>query len=338
MPKKESFLHQLQFVMLLKSLVPGQVNLARELMDVLGVSQDGAYRRLRCETAFSLDEAVKICLHYSIPLEALNNEVPDVVTFHFYQLDHQVDRFKGYLEGLVAQLQLFRKHQMANIHYAAEDVPMFYHFGWPELGAFKILYWMKSILNIPELDQTRFPYQLEEWINPEVMQQLYQGYAMVPGTEIWSDETIESTLQQIRFYWDAGFFEHTDSVMIILDQLVEMIKRIARQAETGQRIGFDGASTGAPFSMYLCDLMIGNNSIYVETDASAVSFIGYNTFNSVMTRNEAFNKQHRMWMENLSRKSIQISGMAEKIRNQFIKSQLRKIEALRTMIRNDIQE
>jgi hypothetical protein len=34
-------------------------------------------------------------------------------------------------------------------------------------------------------------------------------------------------------------------------------------------------------------------------------------------------------MDNLKRKSIQISGMAEKIRNQFFKAQLKKIENLR---------
>jgi hypothetical protein len=37
-------------------------------------------------------------------------------------------------------------------------------------------------------------------------------------------------------------------------------------------------------------------------------------------------------MENLKRKSIQISGMAEKIRNQFFKAQIQKIEGLKAEI------
>jgi hypothetical protein len=335
---KEGYLFQYRFIQLLKSLIPKQVNLAKELMDVLDVSQDGAYRRLRCETAFSLDEAVKICFHYSVPLEALNNEVPDVVTFHFHELDNEVARFRGYLTGLTQQLSAFRKHHSPHIHYAAEDIPMFYHFGWSELASFKVLYWMKSILNVPELEQIRFPFDVAEWIDPQVFEQLYQLYAEIPGTEIWSDETIESTLQQIRFYWDAGFFENKESALVILNQTEEMIRRMARQAETGQKIGYNGASTGAPLKLYLCDLMIGNNSIYVETGDSAASFIGYNTFNSVMTKNEAFNRQHWRWMENLSKKSIQISGMAEKIRNQFFKGQLRKVETLKQHIVSDIED
>jgi hypothetical protein len=335
---KDGFLFQQRFIQLVKSLVPQQVSLARELMEILQVSQDGAYRRLRCETAFTIDEAVKICFHYSVPLEALNNEVPDVVTFHFHELNNEVARFRGYLEGLTQQLASFKKHSGGHIHYAAQDIPMFYHFGWPELGAFKVLYWLKSILNVPELEQARFPFDLKDWVDPEVLKKLYQQYAEIPGTEIWSDETIESTLQQIRFYWDAGFFESKEAALLVLDQNEQLIRRAARQAETGQKIGYDGASTGVPLKLYLCDLMIGNNSIFVETGDSSVSFIGYNTFNSVMTKNEAFNKQHWLWMENLSRKSIQISGMAEKIRNQFFKAQIRKVEALKQHVISDIED
>jgi len=329
MPRISKLEQQQKFVKLLRSLVPSQVNLARDLMDLLEISQDGAYRRLRCQTAISLDETVKICLHYSVPLEALNNEVPDVVTFQFHALNDDAASFRNYLESLLEQLQNYRKHDTAHIHYAAEDVPVFYHFGWPELSTFKVLYWMKSILHVPALETIHFPADLCDWIDPELISRLYQTHAQIAGTEIWTNETIESTLQQIRFYWDAGFFEDHKSLLNLLDQVDQLLIRIARQAETGQKIGINGESTGAPFRMYLCDLMIGNNSIYVTAGDSVLSSIGYNTFNSILTRNEAFNKQHFSWMENLKRKSIQISGMAEKIRNQFFKAQRMKVDALR---------
>lgn len=324
--------HQVKFIALLKSLVPAQVNLARDLMDLLDISQDGAYRRLRCETAISLDETVKICLHYSIPLEALNNEVPDVVTFQFNALNDKPETFQAYLINLGQHLKAFKKHESVHIHYAAEDVPVFYHFGFNELAEFKMMYWMKSILNVTELETAHFPFKTSNLIGDIDFSSMYQSYSEIPGTEIWTNETIESSLQQIRFYWDAGFFEKASSAHTILDQVDQMIRRIAKQAEIGQKIDLKGASTGAPFQLYLCDLMIGNNSIYITADNSVTSFIGYNTFNSIVTRNEAFNQQHLIWMENLKRKSIQISGMAEKIRNQFFKAQIQKIDALRAEI------
>jgi hypothetical protein len=323
---------QNQFVTLLRLLVPAQVNLARDIAELLEISSDGAYRRLRCETAFSLDEAVRICMHYSIPLEALNSKVDDVVTFQFSRLDDQADSYIAYLNHLSDQLHRIGRHAEGKIHYAAEDIPMFYHFGFSQLGSFKSYYWMKSILNVAELIPEHFPPNDALDVTSELLHELYVRYARIPSTEIWSDETIESTLQQVKFYWDAGFFASVDAAHRVLDDIDAMMQRIARQAETGQKIGMNGASTGAPFQMYLCDLMIGNNSIYIELGDAAVSFIGYNTFNAIQTRNEHFNAQHVRWMENLRSKSIQISGMAEKIRNQFFKAQRKKIDALRAHI------
>lgn len=323
---------QNQFVTLLRLLVPAQVNLARDIAELLEISSDGAYRRLRCETAFSLDEAVRICMHYSIPLETLNSKVDDVVTFQFSRLDDQAASYIAYLNHLSDQLHRISRHAEGKIHYAAEDIPMFYHFGFSQLGSFKSYYWMKSILNVAELIPEHFPPSDAQDVPSELLNELYDRYARIPSTEIWSDETIESTLQQVKFYWDAGFFASVDAAHRVLDDIDAMMQRIARQAETGQKIGMNGASTGAPFQMYLCDLMIGNNSIYIELGDAAVSFIGYNTFNAIQTRNEHFNAQHVRWMENLRSKSIQISGMAEKIRNQFFKAQRKKIDALRAHI------
>jgi hypothetical protein len=323
---------QNQFVTLLRMQASTQVNLARDIAELLEISSDGAYRRLRCETAFSLDEAVRICMHYSIPLEALNSQVDRVVTFQFSRLDDQASSYFSYLKHLSEQLQRIDRHPSGRIHYASEDIPMFYHFGFSQLGSFKSYYWMKSILNVAALIPEHFPPNDEQDVPSDLLHELYDRYARIPSTEIWSDETIESTLQQVKFYWDAGFFASVAAAHLVLDDIEAMMQRIARQAETGQKIGLNGASTGAPFQMYLCDLMIGNNSIYIELGETAVSFIGYNTFNAIQTRNEHFNEQHLRWMENLRSKSIQISGMAEKIRNQFFKAQRKKIDELRAHI------
>jgi hypothetical protein len=41
-----------------------------------------------------------------------------------------------------------------------------------------------------------------------------------------------------------------------------------------------------------------------------------------------FNEQNQTWMDNLISKSILMSGVAEKLRNQFFKAQMKKIDAL----------
>lgn len=334
MQHKNTLVHQEKFIALLRIQVPAQINLARDISELLEISTDGAYRRLRCETAFSLDETVKICVHYSIPLEALNNEVRDVVTFQFTQLDQNTTHFKLYLDQLSNQLSKIQRYQGAHIYYAAEDIPMFYHFGFENLGAFKMFYWMKSIMNIPEFDSLHFPNDVVNEFR-SAFETLYDGYGQIESTEIWTNETIESTLQQVKFYWEAGFFTSSESALLVLDDITSLLQRISRQAEIGQKILYSGASSGIRFQLYLCDLMIGSNSIYVHSEDLTTTFIGYNTFNTIRTRNAIFNAQHAQWIENLKSKSIQVSGMAEKIRNQFFKAQLKKVEILKRQIEDE---
>jgi hypothetical protein len=334
MQTNNQLIHQQNFISLLRKQIPGQINLAKDISEVLEISIDGAYRRLRSETAFSLDETVKICVHYSIPLEALNNEVQDVVTFQYTRLERNTEHFKMYFDQLIGQLAKIKRHEGAHIYYAAEDIRMFYHFGFQHLGLFKMFYWMKSIMNIPEFDASHFSSDFTEGMS-ETFPALYNGYATVSSTEIWTNETIESTLQQVKFYWEAGFFQSTESAVSVLNDISSLLQRVSRQAEIGQKILFNGASSGIPFNLYLCDLMIGSNSIYVTSDSLRTTFIGYNTFNTIRTRNEVFNTQHAEWLDNLRSKSIQVSGMAEKIRNQFFKAQMGKVDVLKEQIENE---
>ncbi|MCB0820871.1 MAG: hypothetical protein KDC13_09630, partial [Bacteroidetes bacterium] len=242
---KDLYQNQIKFVRLLKALMPSNVNLARDLMDLLEISQDAVYRRLRCETALTLDETVKICLHYSIPLEALNNEVQDVVTFQFHPLSNSLEAFRDYLVKLGGHLKSFRKHEPAHIHYAAEDIPLFYHFAYKELAEFKTMYWLKSILNIPELEMVHFPNPGNPIIGEAEIQLMYSNYSETPTTEIWTDATVDSSLKQIQFYWDAGFFVDAAAAHQVLEQMKLLVNRVSRQAETGQKLDINGASTGA---------------------------------------------------------------------------------------------
>jgi predicted transcriptional regulator len=56
------------FVKTLKELVPPNVSLVDEIADILGVSTDSVYRRLRGETDFSLEEIYVICKKYPISI------------------------------------------------------------------------------------------------------------------------------------------------------------------------------------------------------------------------------------------------------------------------------
>lgn len=326
--KGKGFPMQEQFFLILKRMQNEQFNMAQELSDVLEISMDSAYRRMRCETPLSLDETVKICLHFQVPLEALNNQIPDVVTFQFNKLAPSRESFRDYISHLAEQLKYIQQGKNPHIIYAAEDIPVFHHFGFENLAKFKTLYWLKSILNAPEMRQQKFPMEEDSFLDELNFADVYNAYSKIPTTEVWTNETIESTLQQIKFYWEAGFFKDIITFKNVCNDLIALITKVQKQTEINQKLDISGASTGANFTFYQCDLMIGNNTVLASSENFKTTFIGYNSFNFMNTQNSFFNQQNQTWLDNLISKSILMSSVAEKLRNQFFKAQIKKIEML----------
>jgi hypothetical protein len=321
--------YQGAFVQIIKKSVPAHIHLAEEVSCALGISADSAYRRLRGETDFTLNETVKLCLHFSIPLEALNSEMEDVVTFKINNILGNSNRFSTYLDSLDRDLAWLTKFDDSMLYYAAEDTPVFYHFFFPRLSAFKIIYWTKSILNAPQFQGLK----VEDMVLPEDWKDkildITQKYQSIPTTEIWNEDTIKSTLQQIKFYWEAGFFQEIDTVKGVLEDLKNLIDMASKQAELGRKFNpVKGTYTDTPFSLYISDLMIGNNHVYMATGERSTSYIGYASFNYMRTANASFNRQVNDWLENLIAKSTLVSKVAEKQRNQFFKLSLKRIEQL----------
>ena len=57
---------QLQFLRKIEDIIPSNSSLVYELSDVLEISIDSAYRRIRGETALSIVDVIKLCDHFKI--------------------------------------------------------------------------------------------------------------------------------------------------------------------------------------------------------------------------------------------------------------------------------
>ena len=324
------------FVELLRQVAPANVNLADEVGHVLGISADSAYRRLRCETEFTISETLKLCNHLDIPLEMLNAQLSGAVTFKTNKMSSDKNSFTEYLEGLLKDLSWMSKYENVEIIYAAEDLPVFYHFFFPVLARFKMCYWTKSILNVPEMQGLKIEdVQLPDNWKP-IADNISQLFMRVKTTEIWNDDTVKSTCQQIRFYWEAGFFREKQTALDVVDQFAELLKMVHSQAEMGHKMDHaKGTYMPAEYILYASDLMLGNNCVILKADNKQASYIGYNTFNYMRTTNRFFNEQAETWIDNIIMKANPVSKVSEKQRNQFFKNSMGQIDALRKLIAED---
>ncbi|MBC7694794.1 MAG: hypothetical protein H7141_05025 [Burkholderiales bacterium] len=333
MAKKTEFEIQEMFIKHLKQIVPANVSLVDELADLLKISNDSAYRRLRNETVLSLDETYKICKHYQISIDSVFSNRGDSVSCNYIKLTDSSDNFESYLSGILAQLTRLQKSEDIKIIYAAEEIPIFHSFYSKELASFKLFYWQRSVLNIPEYQSKKF-----EWdIIPEKQLQLavdiYKTYLQLPSTEIWTVDTIHTTIKQIDYYFESGAFLEKEDAILVLLELKKMVQAINRFAENENK-NEKNKSIITPFNLYNSDLVIGTNCIYINANGSVYSYISFNTMNSLTTANQQFCEEIEHWTKNLIKKSTLISGVAEKQRFQFFSKAYKAIDLSIERIKN----
>ena len=319
---------QIRFLSKIKNIIPPSVSFADELAQILEISTDSAYRRIRGETSLAIDEVTFLCSHYKIAFDVFAQDSPSV-TFNYKSLNgNGTSGFAEYLESIRNDMVHINKSENKLITYAATDMPIFHHFNYPVLAAFKMFYWIKAVLNAPIYQDKKFDTTLVSPDLSNIGKQIYQLYQTIPSIEIWSSETINSLIKQIEFFWDSGIFKTKDDALIVCNEVVEEIKMLEKQAELSSKI-----VTGCPkdenkFTMYHSEIEIGSNYILVQKGDTKTVYLTIHTFNKMVTTNTPFANETQQWIDNLVKKSTLISGVAEKHRYQFFKRAYEKLDKL----------
>ncbi|MBU1718076.1 MAG: hypothetical protein KKA07_03290 [Bacteroidetes bacterium] len=327
MAPKDLFTQQ-AFLSQVKDLASPGISLADELSDLLGISTDSVYRRLRGETALSIDETAMICRHFHIPPESIISASSGTVTFEYQSFGNQIVEFGKYLEDLRHDLRRIKQVPGMKIIYAAEDIPFFHHFQFKETSGFKMYYWMRSLMNVDSLQSAPFSIDLIPEDYYEMGKEILDLYYQIPSVEIWSDQTVSSILKQIRFCADSGMFSTKEAAIAVCDQLLEEMSRIQKKAESGSKLE-NREDSNPNFFLYFSEIEIGNNCIYVSDGQNARVYLRHFTFNYLKTSNPAFCQETHEWLDYLIRKSIPLSGVSEKHRTRFFMDIRNSIEELK---------
>ena len=320
------------FIKKLKESVPPNVSLAEELADLLKVSNDSAYRRLRNETDFTLKEVYTVAKHFNISVDSLFSYKSDYVTCNYIKLTDSADNFEKYLSGIAKQMKPLVSLENRKIFYAAEEIPIFHSLGEEPLKAFKLFYWQRSVLNVPEYQNKKFTMDIIPKKIMSIAGEVHDLYLQIPSVEIWTDKTILTTVKQIEFYFESGAFKNKEDALLILEHLHKTADLLSHWAEKENKNPKGGKQQN--FALYKSDLVIGTNAINITTDHQNTSFITFNTMNSLTTSNQTFCEEMDHWIKNLMKKSTLISGSAEKQRFRFFNQMHKQITAAEEKIKN----
>jgi hypothetical protein len=320
-----------RFFSLFKQVIPSGVGLADEVADLLNISPDGAYRRIRGETEITIREAGILIAKYDVSFDEVFGKKNNTASFTYTKLTDSEDNFVNYITRLYTQLTLLSQFPGSKIYYVADEVPLFYSFGSPKLTEFKLFFWQRSVLNIEKYQKVKFSWGLVPSHIIDTAVNSHAEYMKIPCVEVWTDETVLTNLKQVKFYYDSGLLSKTDA-LDLLQEHRNLIQKVLVMAENSRKNVSDKNET---FAMYSSEVVLGTNCIYAVMGEQKYSYISFNSINSLTTRNTEFCEETENWLRNLEKRSSLISGIAEKQRFQFFNKMFNTIDAYIETITRD---
>lgn len=319
---------QTTFLEEVKKRLPPNLSFVDELAEALNISRDSAYRRIRGETILSLDEVRTLVHSYNVSLDTILTLNAEIISFHHQFINHSTFTFNHWLKSILDKLEMITQFTEPNkeLIYYAKDLPIFYYFQFPELGAFKMFFWMKSVMGYPEYEHQKFSPTVVPRDFLETGSKIWQRYASLPSTELWSDETPNVTLKQIEYFWDCGYFQKPEEAYAILDQFSDLLTRIRQWTVTGTKDG-----KGA-LQFYKNEILSAENTILFKMGEKRVVFLTHNIADIMTTSDEEFCRRNEDFIKALLKKATLISGTGEKERSRFFNQILEKVQAVRSRI------
>lgn len=127
-----------------------------ELGEVLELSTDSVYRRLRGETALNLYEIERITEVYDFSLDEVMGTSATRLAFNYKPIREESFHFIDYLKYIDNMMSTIAATTNPRMYYMANDIPFFQLMNSPLIASFKLFFWQKTILDFKSYKHLKF--------------------------------------------------------------------------------------------------------------------------------------------------------------------------------------
>ncbi|TDP58246.1 helix-turn-helix domain-containing protein [Flavobacterium dankookense] len=306
----------------IRKLLSTSTSLNDEIANILNCSYDAAHRRVSGKSKFSIDETLLLANHFNISLDKLflkNDKVIVEKTIEIKSLKDMLSYFKKSAER-IEQLTITGK---PTLYYSAKDIPLFYFMDNTIISKFKAYVWL-TLLNSEQINVSFENFVVDDSFM-EHTQKLKKIYEKAIVKEVWNDTTINSSLQQILYFYESGLLSFKSATALYLDlkRILKLIKDKSNQPNSN-------------FSIYYNELILLNNNMLIETNEKLTMFIPYTLLGYFIIDNkESCHNVHAFFNQQIiNSKPLNQSGIKDQ--NLFFNRANRKIEYYLEQLNNQV--
>ena len=327
MVKPEDF--QKVFFDTIKQRLPKHISVVHEIAELLEISYDSAYRRLRGDKELTIDELQILSSKYKISVDSVFGYNNIDIHFHPFPMDTQHDGFVAWLKLRLLEVQKIYDSGTKELIMVARDLPILYYFDFPELAAFKIYFWKKLLLHHPEYHEKKFNIDELPVEILEVGSKLLTLFNKIPSVEIWCQETFTRIMQQIDFCYISGLFMYKNDAITLYNKLEMLIRHLQYQTEQGFKFHYGVAVTDTEeenFKIFVNEILLIDNTAFVQRDGKKILFMTHNSLDILLTANPLFCNQVEHALRIIMKTGTHISGTSALECNRFFNSIYAKLE------------
>ncbi|TAF10049.1 MAG: hypothetical protein EAZ75_06645 [Flavobacteriia bacterium] len=293
-----------------------------EIAKILDISYDAAHRRVSMKSKFSIEETITLCKYYSISMDTLFGDKNYLLVEKTKKIETLSD-FKDYFRKTNEVLS-HMDTQETTIYYAAKDIPMNYTVSGTLFSKFKFFIWFNLLNKKQSSSFEKFTFE-ESVLNEN--NNLKTFFENTKRIEIWNDTTINSSLQQVNYFFEAGLLNYKNALLILKD-IAEIINSIEKKCELDT----------LNFQLFYNELLILNNSVLFTSKEKSAFFLPYNALGYYVTSDLKTCKEQEQYITNQISNSKSLNQSGKKDRKIFFNKMHQKIEFHKQKIENYILE
>lgn len=324
---------------IIKQQNQGQEALGTLVGDILSISQDAVYRRFRGETHLTIFELQKLCKHFNISLDSLFEINENKVIFEYQPLIEYDFSMDLYLKSMRWALTALSRQKDPELTILVNNTPILQLMNYPHLVRFKLFFWAKTYLRVPEYRNQKFKY---DKISPESFNIGFESmkmYNSIPSREVYDPELLSGFAREVYYYYEAQQFEDPNYAIYMFELLGRFVDHLQAQAKVGKKYApnMEPPTTGSEFEMYLNETLNGNTTILYKTSDFEGAYLGHNLLNFLHTTDSAYVADTKSILDKQMANSSLISVVNEKQRNAFFARLKRMIDSYKKKIEIDLE-
>jgi hypothetical protein len=313
--------------------VPKSIKPIAYLMNLLELSSESVYRRMRGDVSFTFDEITKLSVSLNFSLdEIIGNDNEKRIFFDLQDenLEKPDKVFLTMLENLFNYSKRLSNANNSESIVALSKINPLFVVDYTYLFKFFYYKWVQQTGTVP------FNYSFSELtLSKEINYMIekfrlnFFQYRSNFVTVILDQFICSNTIKEINYYYKRGLI-NDDELILIKQDLTDFLDSTEKLVQTGI------SKNGSKYHFYLSSFNIESNTIYTEHDSKFESQFWIYTVNPIVISNLKVASTQKRWLNSLKRYSTLITQSNEIRQSEFFSKQREYIDQLGIVQISDI--